>query len=85
MEMCLEMGRTKKAGPAGRFGSRYGATVRKRVMEIETEEKALHKCPNCETLALKRVAVGIWECKKCRMKFAGGAWKPFPMEKLRKV
>ncbi|WXG42890.1 MAG: 50S ribosomal protein L37ae [Promethearchaeati archaeon SRVP18_Atabeyarchaeia-1] len=78
------MGRTKKAGTTGRFGSRYGATVRKRVKEIEKEQKSYHKCPNCETRALRRVAVGIWQCKKCNMTFAGGAWKPFPMEKLRR-
>jgi large subunit ribosomal protein L37Ae len=78
------MGRTKKVGSTGRFGSRYGSAVKKRVMEIERDQKAYHKCPNCETLALQRVAAGIWQCKKCKMTFAGGAWKPFPMEKLRR-
>jgi large subunit ribosomal protein L37Ae len=77
------MGRTKKVGTTGRFGSRYGSTVRKRVAEIESEQKIYHKCPNCETRSLRRIAVGIWECKKCKMKYAGGAWKPFPSTKIR--
>nr|MDO8099806.1 50S ribosomal protein L37ae [Candidatus Njordarchaeota archaeon] len=77
------MARTKKVKTAGRFGSRYGATIRKRVTEIESEQKALHKCPNCDTRALKRIAVGIWQCNKCKMKFAGGAWRPFPSAKIR--
>jgi large subunit ribosomal protein L37Ae len=77
------MGHTKKVGTTGRFGPRYGSTIRKRVAEIESEQKAYHKCPNCETRTLRRVAAGIWECKKCKMKYAGGAWKPFPSVKIR--
>jgi large subunit ribosomal protein L37Ae len=33
-------------------------------------------CPYCERVALKRVASGIWYCKKCKVKFAGGAYTP---------
>lgn len=59
-----------------RFGSRYGKGVKKRVAEIERIQKQKHLCPNCETLAVKRLASGIWVCKKCGTKFAGAAYVP---------
>ncbi len=67
---------TKLVGPAGRFGPRYGATLRKRVREIEEKQRARHVCPRCGARAVKRVAIGIRECKKCGFKFAGGAREP---------
>ena len=33
-----------------------------------------HKCPYCKKLAAKRVAKGIFECKKCKAKFTGKAY-----------
>ena len=68
--------RTKKAGPTGRFGARYGATVRKRVKKIEERMRQPHKCPRCQTRAVARVAVGIWKCRKCTYTFSGGAYIP---------
>jgi large subunit ribosomal protein L37Ae len=70
------MGRTKKVGPAGRFGARYGATVRGRFAKIETLEKTPTKCPSCQTQAVHRLSTGIWECRKCGYTFTGGAWVP---------
>jgi len=70
------MGRTKKIGPAGGFRARYGATVRKRYIEVVTETKRRHRCPQCGTLAVKRRSVGIWECRKCGFTFTGGAYTP---------
>ena len=70
------MGRTKKAGRAGRFGAHYGVTIRQRVAKIEANTKALHKCPSCQTKAVRRVSTGIWGCRKCGHKFTGGAWVP---------
>jgi large subunit ribosomal protein L37Ae len=68
--------RTKKVGITGRFGPRYGSTVRKRVRKIEERMKQKHQCPQCRTKAVKRVAVGIWKCKKCAFTFSGGAYIP---------
>ena len=68
------MGRKKKVGSAGRFGSRYGRKVREKVAEIEREQKKRHVCPKCKMPYVKRVAAGIWECKKCGTKFAGKAY-----------
>jgi len=68
--------RTKKIGTTGRFGPRYGSQLKKRFLKIELSTNATHKCPNCATPAVKRTSVGIWECKKCNLSFAGGAWIP---------
>ena len=70
------MGRTKKVGTTGRFGTRYGSTIRKRVKKIESTSKSSHKCPSCESIKVKRESVGIWTCKFCGYRFAGGAWAP---------
>lgn len=69
-------GNTKKVGITGRFGARYGSTVRKRVRKVEERMKQPHKCPRCLTKAVHRLAVGIWQCRKCNLKFSGGAYMP---------
>ncbi|MEA2034437.1 MAG: 50S ribosomal protein L37ae [Euryarchaeota archaeon] len=63
-------------GSAGRFGPRYGRFIRKRVNDIEKISRAKHICPRCETEAVARRGTGIWECRKCNFKFAGGAYVP---------
>ncbi len=72
------MGRTKVVGSAGRFGARYGSTLRKRVAAIERKMKSKkHRCPRCYSRGtLERVSIGIWRCRKCGYTFAGGAWVP---------
>ncbi|RSN73643.1 MAG: hypothetical protein DSO07_10010 [Thermoproteota archaeon] len=40
------------------------------------KSKAVYKCPNCGALAVKRVFVGVWRCRKCGFEFTGGAWEP---------
>lgn len=72
----MMMGRTKKIGPTGGLGVRYGATVRKRYIEVVKETKKRHKCPQCNALTVKRQSVGIWECRKCGFTFTGGAYTP---------
>lgn len=70
--------RTKKLGITGRFGTRYGATLRKRVKAIEEVQKKYHECPHCKSKKVKRYSAGIWQCKKvsCRKKFTGGTYIP---------
>jgi len=70
------MTKTKKVSSTGRFGSRYGLKIRKKVLEIEKIQRSKHKCPFCAKLAVKRLASGVWYCKSCKTKFAGGAYEP---------
>jgi len=73
----LKVSRTKVVGVAGRYGARYGATLRKRVKLIEERRRAPHRCPRCRTPGrLVRLSVGVWQCRKCGYTFAGGAWVP---------
>ena len=67
---------TKKVKSAGRFGSRYGVGIRKRVVGIETQQKAKHTCPACHFPKVKRLSRGIFRCNKCSHKFAGGTYLP---------
>ena len=66
--------RTKKVGSTGRFGPRYGSQLKKRVLKIENNMHATHRCPSCASPKVKRKSVGIWHCKKCNAKFTGGAY-----------
>jgi len=67
---------TKKVKSAGRYGSRYGVGIRKRVVEVESQQKAKHTCPKCHFPKVKRISRGIFRCKKCNLKFAGGTYVP---------
>jgi large subunit ribosomal protein L37Ae len=68
--------RTKKVGPTRGLGTRYGATVRKRYMQVTAGLKIAHKCPQCGFVKVKRKSVGIWKCGKCEYTFTGGAYMP---------
>ena len=67
---------TKKVKSAGRFGARYGLRIRRRFTDVEVRQKARHACPSCQMGRVKRVSTGIWQCRKCEYKFAGGAYTP---------
>lgn len=71
------MGRTKKVGSSGKFGTRYGMRLRKRWLEVDKKRRALYECPTCKRLSVKRLSTGIWLCRKCSTKFTGGAYQPF--------
>jgi len=69
--------RTKKCGITGKYGTRYGASLRKVVKKIEMQSKATYQCAFCGKTSVKRQAAGIWKCKakQCQGKtIAGGCW-----------
>jgi large subunit ribosomal protein L37Ae len=70
------MGRTKKVGIAGKYGPRYGFTLRRRAAEVEARARQWYECPNCRAPKLKRVGTAIWECRRCGVKLAGRAYVP---------
>ena len=68
--------KVKKVGPAGSFGSRYGTVARRRYAEVVAGMRIPHECPRCHVRAVRRLTVGVWSCRKCGVKFAGGAYLP---------
>ncbi|XP_064401759.1 large ribosomal subunit protein eL43-like [Halichondria panicea] len=68
--------RTKKVGVVGKYGTRYGASLRKMVKKIEISQHSKYSCYFCGKNSMKRTCVGIWNCNKCKKTIAGGAWVP---------
>ncbi len=66
----------RDVNPAGGLGARYGSTVRKRWVETILSVRESYDCPRCETRNVRRVAAGIWMCRRCGYKFAGQAYTP---------
>ena len=64
------MVKTKKVKSAGRFGARYGRSVRTKIAEIESVQRKKQKCIFCNGRA-RRISKAIWVCDKCNKKFAG--------------
>ena len=69
--------RTQKVGLGARFGPRYGVSVRRRATSVLKRVRQSYTCPVCQYQKVKRVAAGVWTCKKCDHTFAGGVWEPF--------
>jgi len=66
--------RTKKVGIVGKYGTRYGASLRKIAKKAEVAQHAKYVCAFCGKSAVRRTAAGIWKCKGCRKVIAGGAY-----------
>lgn len=67
---------TKKVGSTGRFGPRYGVSVRRRLGTVEKKQKQKHECPSCSKIKVKRISTGIFQCGGCDYQFASGAYYP---------
>lgn len=64
----------KKLGSTKRFGTRYGASIKAKLAEVEKIQRSLQKCPHCNKVALKRESKGIFRCKSCGVLVAGKAY-----------
>ena len=62
------------AGIVGKYGTRYGASLRKVVKKQEVSQHSKFFCDFCGKYAVKRQAVGIWKCAGCKKTKAGGAY-----------
>ena len=69
--------RTQKAGATGRFGARYGVSVRRNAGMAMKKKNAKYTCPVCQYRTVTRKSVGNWSCSTCGHTFAGGAWEPY--------
>mmetsp|Transcript_60190 Transcript_60190/g.186279 ORF Transcript_60190/g.186279 Transcript_60190/m.186279 type:complete len:100 (-) Transcript_60190:131-430(-) len=67
---------TKRVGITGKYGTRYGASLRKISKKYEIQQHARYLCSFCGKQSVKRVAAGVWKCsaKTCKKTMAGGCW-----------
>ena len=61
-------------GMVKRYGARYGRTLREKAALLDHESRRKHNCPYCSRPAVKRVAAGLWNCRKCDKTFTGRAY-----------
>mmetsp|Transcript_35424 Transcript_35424/g.70882 ORF Transcript_35424/g.70882 Transcript_35424/m.70882 type:complete len:93 (-) Transcript_35424:897-1175(-) len=66
--------RTEKVGIVGKYGTRYGSSIRKQIKKIEINQHSKYFCSFCGKKNVKRKAVGIWFCGSCKKEITGGAW-----------
>ena len=77
---CINMAKCiKKVRIMGKYGTCYGASLRKMVKKIEISQHAKYTCSFCGKTKMKRQAVGIWHCGSCVKMVAGGAWTYTPL------
>ena len=69
------MAEVKRYGAAKRFGARYGRRLKQKYAEVEALHKQKYSCPYCSYKQAKRLASGIWQCKKCSSKFTSRAYQ----------
>jgi len=70
-------GRTKVVGIAGRFGPRYGSSLRAKWKDVVVRRYQAYECPLCGfKVRMERISTGIWRCPKCSRIYAGGAYQP---------
>lgn len=66
--------KSKKTKAAGRFGARYGRSVKTKLNAVEEKQRKKQKCPHCGKFGVKRLSKGIWHCLKCGKKFAADTY-----------
>ena len=66
--------RTKKVGIVRKYGTRYGARLRKTIKKMDVIQHGKYICSFCGKKSMRRIAAGIWGCKSCCKCVAGGAY-----------
>ncbi|CDK26364.1 unnamed protein product [Kuraishia capsulata CBS 1993] len=66
--------RTKKVGITGKYGVRYGSSLRRQCKKLEVQQHSKYDCSFCGKKTVKRESTGIWSCKSCKKTVAGGAY-----------
>merc|ERR1711957_1046241 len=68
---------TKKVGITGKYGTRYGSSLRKIVKRYEILQRSRYHCSFCGKDSIRRWAGGIFKCKSetCGKTVAGGCWQ----------
>jgi large subunit ribosomal protein L37Ae len=61
----LQGKRTRKVGITGKYGTRYGSSLRKVIKKIEVSQHSKYNCVFCGKDNVKRIVTGIWECGTC--------------------
>ncbi|KAJ9058188.1 60S ribosomal protein L43 [Entomophthora muscae] len=74
LQASISLFTLSNVGVVGKYGTRYGASLRKIVKKMEITQHAKYTCTFCGKDTVKRRAVGIWECRACKKVLAGGAW-----------
>lgn len=61
-EVCFrKMGkRTRKVGVVGKYGTRYGASLRKQIKKMEVTQHAKYTCAFCGKDSVKRQVSVLW-------------------------
>lgn len=67
--------KTKKVGITGKYGTRYGSSLRKIIKKFEISQHSKYFNPFTGAHTLKRDAIGIWKCSQTGLQIAGGAWE----------
>ncbi len=67
--------RTKKVGISGKYGTRYGASLRKLIRKIEVSQHSKYACAFCGKTSVTRKSTGIWNCKACKKVQTGGSYQ----------
>jgi len=62
------------------YGARYGLKPKKKLDKVFKLREMSVKCPYCLKNSVTRLAAGIWYCKSCSSKFAGGAYTYNPKD-----
>mmetsp|Transcript_1044 Transcript_1044/g.1794 ORF Transcript_1044/g.1794 Transcript_1044/m.1794 type:complete len:81 (-) Transcript_1044:519-761(-) len=63
----------QKHGLSGKFGVRYGSSLRKKFYNLAKYRINFYRCISCSKLKIKRIQSGIWKCLSCHSYYTSGS------------